>query len=148
MRVLVLDDIEFRHNTFDAVYRGADVRHAYTYHTFVYLLKGVKWDLVHLDHDLGDFVVGDTFTDGWGKQREYTGLHAAERICELPDGALPLRVIIHSVNPSGAQAMRAMLQRRGVHVTWEPFATDPEVDNSGEDIVGELVVNKCIPTPT
>ena len=146
MRVLVLDDIRFRHDAFDRIYEGHDVRHAYTYRAFVYLLKGVRWDLVHLDHDLGDFVSdADTYVDGWGKTQEYNGQHAAVRICELPDAELPVRVIIHSVNPDGARAMRQTLERRGVPVTWEPFADFPDADNVGNDIGGELVVPSPAP---
>lgn len=126
-RVLVLDDIKFRHDSFDRIYEGSDVRHAYTYSQFVYLLKGVKWDLIHLDHDLGDFVDdADTYVDGWGKTREFNGQHAAMRICEMEDDRLPTRVIIHSVNPEGARAMKSMLERRGVPVVWEPFGDFPD----------------------
>lgn len=140
MRILVLDDIKFRHDVFDRIYEGHDVRHAYTYSSFVYLLRGVKWDLVHLDHDLGDFVKdADTYVDGWGKTQEYNGQHATMRICELEDALLPGRAIIHSVNPEGARAMKSMLERRGVPVVWEPFADFPDFDNDGNYIRGEVV---------
>lgn len=127
MRVLVLDDIKHRHDTFDAAYADDDVVHCYKYHGFCdALLHGGPWDLVHLDHDLGDFVNdADTYVDGWGSTREYNGQHAAMRVCELDDVDLPKKVIVHSVNPSGAQAMVRLLKRRGVPVTWEPFA-EPE----------------------
>ena len=130
MRVLVLDDIKHRHDTFDRTYDGPDdeVVHSYRYFHFLDMLLTCKWDLVHLDHDLGDFVDNaDTYVDGWGKTQEYNGQHAAMRICELEDDRLPDRVIIHSVNPVGARAMKAMLFRRGVPVTWEPFGDLPDL---------------------
>jgi len=130
MRVLVLDDNVFRHDTFDRTYDGPDdeVVHSYRYFHFLHLLLTCKWDLVHLDHDLGDFVDdADTYYDGWGKKQEYNGQHAAMRICELEDDRLPDRVIIHSVNPAGARAMKSMLFRRGVPVTWEPFGDLPDL---------------------
>lgn len=136
MRILILDDIRFRHDSFDRIYEGDDVRHAYKYSHFIYLLNGVVWDIVHLDHDLGDFVDdADTYVDGWGKTREYNGQHAAMRICELSDGMLPKHVIIHSVNPEGARAMKSMLENRGLSVVWEPFADLPDYDNAGNGIV-------------
>ena len=119
MRVLILDDIQHRHNVFDTIYQGHQVAHAYLYTDFCDKLNQGTWDLVHLDHDLGDFVDNaDTYVDGWGNIREYNGGHAAMRVCELD--YLP-KVIIHSVNPVGAKIMRQMLERRGVEVTWEPF---------------------------
>lgn len=121
MRILVLDDVKSRHDAFDRLYEDADVRHAYTYKQFVYLLNGVKWDVVHLDHDLGDAVTADTYVDGWGAKQEFNGLHAAARVCELNDEDLPTQVVIHSINPEGARAMKTLLERRGVPVTWEPF---------------------------
>jgi len=122
VRVLILDDIEHRHSFFDALYQGHEVVHAYLYSDFLRKLNQGVWDIVHLDHDLGDFVnKADTYVDGWGNIHEYNGQHATMRVCELPDSLLPKRVIIHSVNPIGAKAMRQMLERRGVEVKWEPF---------------------------
>lgn len=122
MRILILDDDPHRHEVFDHVYKGHAVVHAHSYFKFLdELLAWSPWDLVHLDHDLGDLHTADTYVDGWGSTREYNGVHASLRICELDDGSLPRKVIIQSVNPEGARAMRANLQRRGVHVVWEPF---------------------------
>lgn len=120
MRILVLDDVELRHNVFDNIYQGHEVVHAYVYHSFVDKLKYYgPWDLIHLDHDLGDFPeVPDYYLDGWGKKQEYNGVHAAMRVCEMDN---PPKVIIHSVNPVGSKSMLQMLERRGVEVTWEPF---------------------------
>lgn len=129
MRILILDDISVRHDTFDRIYNDPsnEVVHVYRYTTFLDYLSMFRWDLIHLDHDLGDFVENpDTYVDGWGKTREYNGGHAAMRICELTDDLLPARIIIHSVNPTGARAMKSMLERRGVPVTWEPFSEPSE----------------------
>jgi hypothetical protein len=126
MNILILDDDEFRHEAYSVTYRRHDVTHVYTYSDFLAALSsGSPWDLIHLDHDLGDLVVGDTYIDGWGHSREYNGQHASLRICELPDDMLPTRVIIQSVNPDGARAMRSNLLRRGVKVSWAPFGEDP-----------------------
>ena len=83
MRVLVLDDVKHRHDVFDLLYGGDEVEHCYGYHDFCDKLDGDgPWDLVHLDHDLGDFKPTDTYVDGWGKRQEYNGQHAAQMVCE------------------------------------------------------------------
>lgn len=122
MNILILDDIKHRHDVYDNVYGAGNCLHSYTYTDFLQKLTASPYDLIHLDHDLGDFVANaDTYVDGWGKIQEYNGQHAAMRICELKDHLLPKKVIIQSVNPVGSKAMISMLQRRGVDVSWEPF---------------------------
>lgn len=134
MRILILDDDQHRHDVFNRAYKGHDVVHAHTYFKFLdELQSGSPWDLVHLDHDLGDLHSADTYVDGWGSTREYNGQHASLRICELDDAELPRRVIIQSVNPEGARAMRSNLQRRGVPVVWEPFGDTPDDDDQRVD---------------
>lgn len=119
MRILILDDLQSRHDAFDRMYPGDEVVHAYLYTDFCDKLADGVYDLVHLDHDLGDFTdQADTYVDGWGNIREFNGGHAAMRVCEMTN---PPTVIIHSVNPVGAKIMRQMLERQGVAVTWEPF---------------------------
>jgi len=127
--VLILDDSSTRHDVYDKIYEGCDVRHAYDYFDFLSALdRGSPWDLVHLDHDLGDLVAhASTYVDGWGSTREYNGQHASLRICELSDERLPKRVIVQSVNPEGARAMKMNLVGRGVDVSWQPFG-DPMQD--------------------
>lgn len=120
MRVLILDDIKDRHDTFDKVYDGDEVIHAYTYMDFCNKLGDGKWDLVSLDHDLGDFVDDpSTYVDGWGNICQYTGKHAAMRIAEMDD--FDGRVIIHSANPVGARGMFDILGRCGIDVVVRPF---------------------------
>ncbi len=123
MRILILDDIQERHDAFDRIYQDHEVAHAYVYHSFCDKLKfDGPWDLIHLDHDLGDFPeVPDYYLDGWGKRHEYNGTHAAKKISELSDQQLPKKVIIHSLNPVGSKNMLNDLTRRGVDVTWQPF---------------------------
>ena len=127
MSILILDDIKYRHDVFDKVYGAGECLHSYLYSDFLHKLSASPYDLIHLDHDLGDFVTNaDTYIDGCGKIQQYNGVHAAIRICEMEDHFLPKRVIIHSVNPEGARAMLSTLRRRGIDVTWEPFADIPD----------------------
>ena len=120
MRILILDDEQIRHDDLGALYAGHEVVHTSTYSQFVRELEsGSPWDLIHLDHDLGP---GDSYLDGWGDMQFFTGQHAAIRVCELSDDRLPVEVIVHSVNPLGANNMVTDLKSRKVNVTWQPYA--------------------------
>ena len=122
MHVLVLDDCEERHAAFRKSYADDCVSSVHRYVDFVLKLSERRWDVIHLDHDLGDFVSNpDTWVDGWGSIREFTGVEAAARILELDDELRPARVIIQSINPVGAQRMLHMLKQGGLDVVWEPF---------------------------
>lgn len=134
MKILVLDDMAVRHNAFRADY-GADnhtVISAFSYLEFLSKLDDSPWDLIYLDHDLGEFHTADTYVDGWGKTQEYNGYHAALRICELEDALLPSEVIIQSINPGGSRAMKLILDRRGVKVSWQPFTLTEVPTSEGE----------------
>lgn len=135
MNVLVLDDMQVRHAAFRRLYECHDVTCVFRYSEFLSHLN-VKWDLVHLDHDLGDCTLSfseehdhnsacttfaETYVDGWGKTQEYDGRHAARKLCQLSESLRPSSVIIHSVNPDGARAMLDMLNGAGIKVVWEPF---------------------------
>ncbi len=122
MRVLVLDDMTVRQVCFRMTYGEDNVKSTKTYNEFLNALDSEKWDIIHLDHDLGDFVENpDTYIDGWGITREFNGLHAAYKVCELPENKRPCSVIVHSINPEGAKAMVAVLTNGGLKAIWEPF---------------------------
>jgi hypothetical protein len=119
VRILILDDEHIRHEQFAKFYTGEDTVHVTTYAQFVHELEaGSPWDLVHLDHDLGP---GDSYLDGWGEIQFFTGQHAARRVCELHDHQLPGEVIVHSMNPLGAQNMLCDLSARKIKVKWCPY---------------------------
>jgi len=119
MRILILDDEQVRHDDLTEFYRDHEVVNTTTYNEFVKELEnGSPWDLIHLDHDLGP---GDSYLDGWGNMQFFTGQHAAIRVCELHDHQLPGEVIVHSVNPLGANYMVSDLKSRKVKVTWRPY---------------------------
>lgn len=114
MRILVLDDLEQRHKLIHDLYPEHELVHTYTYTQFIDQLQ-LEWDIIYLDHDLGDVC---TYIDGWGNICGYNGLHAVMRICEI--GKLT-KVIIHSSNSVGAQAMLQMLLRFNIEAIWKPF---------------------------
>ena len=119
MGILILDDEQVRHDNFAKRYAGNSVVHVTSYKQFVKQLKiGSTWDLIHLDHDLG---AGDSYVDGWGDMQFFTGHHAAIAVCLLEDTSLPAEIIVHSVNPVGAQNIMSDLKSRNVNVTWQPY---------------------------
>lgn len=123
MRILVLDDIARRHEFYRQLHSEDTVVSCLHYREFMVALHAEKWDLVYLDHDLGDFVNdADTFVDGWGATREFNGCHAAMRICEMDEDRRPSRVVIQSCNGSGSADMCRMLERIGMDVTRQPYA--------------------------
>lgn len=125
MKILILDDDIIRHRTFQKRYSNHYVKHVQTYGHFIHeLINNSPWDLIHLDHDLGDEIEGDFYVDEWGTKKQYTGRHAAQKICDLDKNLLPTKVIIHSLNPSGAQTMKSLLSYSKIPVSWIPFGCD------------------------
>lgn len=131
MRILILDDTVCRHEHYARVYEGHEILSCYSYTGFVEALKSSPWDLIHLDHDLGDDSVADTYVDGWGHTQQYTGYHAALRICELDIDKRPKKVIIQSINPMGSQYMYQLLTSQGIDCVREPYA-EPKWDLQSE----------------
>ena len=132
MRILILDDDPFRHKIYQKRYSQHEVKHAYTYGSFVRELNhGSPWDLIHLDHDLGDHVDGDVYVDGWGDKNFYTGRHAAQKICDLKRDLFPTHVIIQSLNPEGAKSMKLLLTAKGIFTELIPFSCDEELGLDG-----------------
>ena len=121
MRILILDDEAERHAHLSKIYAGHEISHTDSYNNFVReLISGSPWDLVHLDHDLGN---GDSYLDGWGNIQFYTGHHASERICELPVENLPKEVIVHSMNPLGSQNILFNFRAHRIEASWQPYSS-------------------------
>jgi hypothetical protein len=118
MRILFLDDEAWRHDAVDKVFDGHVVHHCYDMDSFMETLKEPKFDLISLDHDLGDIV---TFDDGYKYER--TGQDCARYLAQnLPSDKMPRRVVIHSWNPAGARAMYQILWDAGIRSFLEPFS--------------------------
>ncbi len=123
MRILILDDMKIRHDTYAERYAGNDIVHTYNFFAFLDALhEQSPFDLIHLDHDLGDFVTNpDYWVDGWGHKREFNGQNASFEVARLDDELLPSQVIIHSINPVGAKAMFEIIKKKGLPVSLQPF---------------------------
>lgn len=134
MKILILDDDEMRHRIFKKRYDGHEVFHAKRFLEFASILENQSpFDLIHLDHDLGDHQLGDAYLDGWGNAREYNGLDAARMICELEQERTPLKVVVQSVNPAGSRSILQTLERREIPVLWDPFSILPDDELQIED---------------
>lgn len=124
MRVLILDDDDARHRSFQRIFQGsgAELNHAYRFSEFLRALKGNSpYDLILLDHDLGIERQGDFFFDGNSRRHEFTGEHAARSILELPKHRWPTTIIVHSMNELGSRRMVALLQKAGIYTVRRPF---------------------------
>lgn len=125
--ILILDDESVRHDILRKSYCNEFpkclVVSVYRYRDFLLALPMFEYDIVHLDHDLGDNEdpkhPADTYYDGWGNKQVYDGCHATARICEL--SILPKKVIVQSHNTSCSPYMIKTLQRIGIEAVWEPF---------------------------
>lgn len=103
MRILVLDDEPARHELFKAAWGKHDITHAWTADEAEKALDGNRFNLVTLDHDLGPASRGN-------------GLRVARHIAQMPEDRQPYKVLVHSANPVGAQAMIDALLRTSIDV--------------------------------
>lgn len=117
MRILVLDDMEVRHDGFNRRFKDHKIDHAYTVEEAVFYLNLRKYDLVCLDHDLEDIHYSQQSTNA----QERTGFDVAVFISEMNKDGLPTQIIIHSWNPIGAERMYNQLQGLGMFVSRKPF---------------------------
>jgi hypothetical protein len=118
MRILILDDNLDRHNGFRKALSDHVLTHVYTHNQAVKALEdNPAFDLVYLDHDIGDLQDGDK--DDYG--RDLTGHDVALFMVRVLDATkLPEEVIIHSWNPVGARSMLQVLQPV-VQVSCQPY---------------------------
>jgi len=114
MRVLILDDMDVRHDKIGRLHLDDKVDHAYTAEEAIYFLSTYKYQLVYLDHDLA----AEHYIDG--RSEEATGFEIAMYIYGMPEDDLPDQVIIHSWNPVGAERMYNQLKGLGIFVSRKP----------------------------
>jgi len=108
LRILILDDDRERHDWFDRHYAGHAVWHVYDVERMRRTMsKEMRFDIVQLDHDLGE---------------SENGLRAAQFIArDLEARKHPLSCVVHSWNPAGAMRMVAELRDAGLTVMAHPF---------------------------
>lgn len=115
LNVLIVDDEEYRHSSFSRSYVECAVDHAYTYQEAVDFLKSKHYDIVQLDHDLGPASYDSEAS------RFLNGGHVADFIAGLPADRMPGKVIVHSFNYWGAQAIMGTCQAVGIPAVYIRF---------------------------
>jgi hypothetical protein len=129
-RALVLDDDWRRHDAFASAYPG--IVQTWTHDEACEAIAAERFDVVFLDRDLNDHGKRSVRPGMYGRQ-ELSGEDVAWFIAQLPEEKRPLRVVVHSWNPDGAQRIVAILRDAGVPVTYEPFQS-PRCLRCGESI--------------
>lgn len=122
MRILFLDDSQPRHDAYRSWTIGHVVEHVHTVRQALAALKGERFDLASLDHDLCEASsIGQPAT-------EPTGYDAAMALAEMPAERRPRAVAVHSMNPAGASRMVEALEGHVTRVYRAPFS-QPSVFN-------------------
>lgn len=111
-KIMILDDRQERLDYLSEMYSGCEIYCARNYAQAINLLAAHKFELVSLDHDLGDFYVAEMDEN----LVERTGSEVAEYIKNMPADQIPDEIIIHSSNPVGARRMLSILD--GYNVKW------------------------------
>jgi hypothetical protein len=114
MRIFVLEDDRQRNLLFREVAIGLDATFAESYSDAVQKFAP-PYDVIFLDHDLGDRVHVDS-------NDQNTGAAFTRWMPPCPIDAAPV-VIVHSYNPSGAENMRKTLEDKGYTTHYIPFGT-------------------------
>ncbi len=100
MKVLVVEDNPFRIKKFKSELRRCAVDYTDNAHEGIFLVREKEYDLIFLDHDLGNRECVDSDDSN-------TGFQVAKAIKGTPnESAL---IIIHSANPVGAKNMQQEL---------------------------------------
>jgi CheY-like chemotaxis protein len=112
-RILFLDDDPTRHALFSRRMPYHTITHAYSARQCINELSRIPpFDLVCLDHDLGDF----------GADGEETGAVVADYInLHLDPKFYPKEIIIHSWNSDGAAFMKRVIAPTGIPCSLVPF---------------------------
>jgi len=125
MRVLILEDDPARKAQFEELFKDHHVRITSIASTAIDLLMTERWDLLSLDHDLGDKVMVES---GPG-----TGYEVAVYLEEFPERK-PACIMIHSLNTVGAGRMRQALPEAAMFPgVWFCASVEQMVNSIGDE---------------
>jgi CheY-like chemotaxis protein len=126
MRILFLDDMRVRHDSFDLQLQqtGLHAVQAWTGEQAIELLRREGFDAVLLDHDLGEEHYAEHRAGERAPSRLADGTTVADFVAQLPVELRPRVAIIHSWNRYGANRMANVLYCAGVRVLQIPFCDD------------------------
>ena len=120
-KILILEDNTERIKLFKKNLIGHDVKTTEFVDECKQYLTEYKFDFIFLDHDLG----GKTFVESGGS--EPTGYDIASWIVtDLKEENYPIAVLIHSLNPYGAQKMFDEIEKIDVFRGVTPFVWQNE----------------------
>jgi CheY-like chemotaxis protein len=108
MKILILDDDQTRHLLLSDQYRDMEQAHVTTAAKAIAAVRSERFDVVTLDHDLGDW------------QHNTTGTDVVRAIVSLPAEARPARVIMHTGSSRDGLRCLEMLRAAGIPSAWEP----------------------------
>jgi CheY-like chemotaxis protein len=121
-RVLVLDDSPERLEAFSKILKGCQARLVSTSEAArVALIEDEPFDLVCLDHDLGEF----------GAVRPGNGMEVAQFIARNMRDKIPRWVLIHSSNVPAAERMVYELDKSRISVMRSAYSTKMLKELSG-----------------
>ena len=116
MKILILDDMILRHDTFNSIFKSPNFElvNVYNVNQAVKALKESEFDFIFLDHDLGENTPDGRYFANWisNQEKKFKG-----------------KIIIHSFNPIGAKNMFDILTAVGYDVLIENFPCISECEN-------------------
>jgi len=112
MKILVVEDSEERNSLFREWLKGHDFMIALDAPTGIRYLQAYEYDVIFLDHDLGDRSNVDS-------EDINTGYQVAKLIPNSINKNA--QVIIHSMNPIGSGNMLKVLNGKAVHRPFGPW---------------------------
>ena len=130
LELLFLDDNHARHGLLKTWCKNAD--HCYDYDGCINLLKRKRYDVVSLDHDLGE---EDELCIPGVTNKCMTGTDVAKFIAKLVQK--PRFAIVHSYNPVGAASMETILSEAGIKTIRVPFGFNKELYIHASELVGQ-----------
>jgi CheY-like chemotaxis protein len=130
MKILVVDDNPARHSLFSQIYFGEEVTSVFSYWEAVDAMAKTQFDVVQLDHDLGDFRKPDVSIDGMYSKTELNGYHVAHyMVTDLDKSMRPNVVIVQSANEVGAQNIKDLLTKNGIETILRPVSNSAKFDS-------------------
>jgi len=119
MNILIVDDQQLRHDKFIKEYPDDNLFHVYNFDSAAQALDTQKFDMIMLDHDLGDY--SGTFADGT-PGKELTGYDVALYLVRVvAESNWPEYVMIHTLNNVAAWSIKNLLNTVGIKSAVRPF---------------------------
>lgn len=130
MRILILDDMQVRHDGFQIILKGHELFHALTFEEAqtimsVQAAQGTPVEMCCLDRDLNAAKGASSFSNpATGATEYYTGEHFAYWLGR--QDFCPKKILIHSWNETGAAKMKSSLEKvAGIEIQIKPYKPPP-----------------------